>query len=469
LKVNTDRDIRFFLISSLHRSNFGAPQGSKENPPFRSATWAQEPPSEGRASNPGIGRIFLRDDWSITLNTPPYKRTGLENPSSSLRAQVGPLLLLAGIFCLNFVSRIILAPLLPTIEGDLRVSHGEAGFLFFLISLGYFFTLIGSGFVSSRLNHRNTIILSAETVGMALLFAVSFRSLWGLRTGVLLLGMAAGIYLPSGIATITSLVDARHWGKAIAIHELAPNLSFVAAPLLAETFLPFISWRGILASLGAGSLVMGLVFARFGRGGNFPGQIPSAGSARALLVQPAFWTMMLLFGLGISGSFGVYSMLPLYLVNEAGMDQNRANSLVGFSRILGPFMVFLGGWAVDRFGSKRTMESVFLLSGGVTVLLGVTGGLWLEILVFLQAMLSACFFPAGFAALSSIGPPGGRNVAVSLTLPVAFLLGGGGIPVLIGVMGDAGSFGLGIALVGGLLLTGTLLSFSLRLTPGQRV
>ena len=56
----------------------------------------------------------------------------------TLKSTMGPIFLLTGIFLLNFLSRVILAPLLPTIERDLEVGHGEAGSLFLLISLGYF-------------------------------------------------------------------------------------------------------------------------------------------------------------------------------------------------------------------------------------------------------------------------------------------------------------------------------------------
>ena len=93
--------------------------------------------------------------------------------AASLRSQVGPLLLMTGIFFLNFISRIILAPLMPTIEMDLGIGHAEAGSLFLLISLGYFISLMGSGFLSSRFTHRKTIIFSSIVLGITLL-AISF-------------------------------------------------------------------------------------------------------------------------------------------------------------------------------------------------------------------------------------------------------------------------------------------------------
>ncbi|OPX35299.1 MAG: hypothetical protein B1H12_09110, partial [Desulfobacteraceae bacterium 4484_190.2] len=119
----------------------------------------------------------------------------------SFRSQLGPLLFLTVIFFLNFSARITMAPLMPAIEKDLGLSHGEAGSLFLLISSGYFITLIGSGFLSSRLMHKKTIVISAATVGAALLYVAMSNSLWGIRSGLLMLGMGAGLYLPSGIAT----------------------------------------------------------------------------------------------------------------------------------------------------------------------------------------------------------------------------------------------------------------------------
>jgi MFS transporter, NNP family, nitrate/nitrite transporter len=383
----------------------------------------------------------------------------------SFSSQAAPLFLLTGIFLLNFISRIIPAPLLPTIEADLKVSHGQAGTLFLFISAGYFLTLLASGFVSSRLTHRQTIILSAVAVGLALLGTAFSSGLSGMRIGMLLLGMGAGVYLPSGMSTLMALVHPKHLGKALAIHELAPNLSFVAAPLLSVFFLPFLSWRGALAVLGGVSILIGLSYARFGRGGEFHGRPPTPAACRVLLSQPAFWIMMVLFSLGISGSMGVYTMLPLYLVSERGMDQNWANTLVILSRIPGPGVAFLAGWATDRLGAKKTLSGVLFFTGFMTLLLGVLDGSWIVPPIFLQATLSVCYFPAGFAALSFVGPPETRNVAVSLAFPFALLVGGGAVPTLIGFMGDAGKFGLGISLVGVLILAGALLPRGLRLSP----
>jgi NNP family nitrate/nitrite transporter-like MFS transporter len=314
-----------------------------------------------------------------------------------------------------------------------------------------------SGLVSSRLNHRRTVLLSASAVGLSLLFISQVKGLLGIRVGFVALGMAAGLYLPSGIAMLTSLVSPRHWGKAVAVHELAPNLSYVIAPLLVEAFLRFSSWRGVFAFLGLLSVGLGLVFAQFGRGGTFRGESPNLTAFKTLLGNSSFWVMVALFGVGVSGTLGLFSMLPLYLTAERGLDRGLANTLVGLSRITGVVAALVAGWATDRVGPKRALAYVLFISGLLTMFLAVVPGLWIVIPVFLQPMVAVCFFPAGFAALAHVGPPEVRSVAVSLTVPLGFLFAGGVVPVGIGLLGDAGLFALGIGIVGILVLLGSFL------------
>jgi NNP family nitrate/nitrite transporter-like MFS transporter len=279
--------------------------------------------------------------------------------------------------------------------------------------------------------------------------------------------VAAGFYLPSGIATVTELVSPEHWGKAIAIHELAPNLGFVTAPLLAEALLGFFSWQGVLLLIGIGSIIAGAIFIFGGKGGAFPGEAPDSKTLRSILVEPSFWIMIALFSLGIGASLGVYAMMPLYLVTERGMDRTWANTLVASSRVLTMGSAILTGWITDRAGPKKTLIGISLASGVVTILVGLTPGSWIIPAVFLQSMLAAAFFPPGFAALYKIGSGRIRNVAVSLTVPLGFLLGGGAIAAGIGVMGEMRSFALGITLFGGLLFAGAILANRLRFTTGD--
>jgi len=383
--------------------------------------------------------------------------------SHSFLPYVGPLLFLVGIFFINFLSRVVFSPLMPTVEGDLKIGHDEAGSFFFLITLGYCVGLFFSGFVSSRLEHRRTIILSSFALAGALFLVSATCHPWGIRSGLLFLGLAAGFYLPSGISTLTSLVSQRHWGKAIAIHELAPNLGFIVAPLLTEVLLRWCSWQGILTVIGVASLMAGAVFALWGKGGNFPGEAPNFGTLKSILKEPSLLWMITFFALGVGASFGVYSMLPLYLVSEKGMDGTWANALLALSRISPLATSFLAGWMTDRLGVKQTLKIVFLTSGVATAMIGIVPVPWILPIIFLQPILATAFFPAGFAALARIGSPRIKNVAISLTVPLGFLIGGGAGTAGLGLAGEAGLFFLGFILLGGIVAVGSLLVRYLKL------
>ncbi|MBT8350878.1 MAG: MFS transporter, partial [Deltaproteobacteria bacterium] len=241
---------------------------------------------------------------------------GFDRKGANLSTQIGPVLLLTAIFFLNFSARVVYAPLMPEIEADLNITHADAGSMFFYLSIGYFITLLGSGWVAASLNHRRTIILSSVVLGLALFFTAFSGGLKTIRFTLLLLGAAAGLYLPSGIATLTELIHERHWGKALAVHELAPNLGFIIAPLLSELIMIWFSWRNVPVMLGVTTIFLGIGFAFYSREVAFTVSPPGFASFKHFLSKPAFWIMVILFSLGIAGTLGIYTMLPLYLVAE---------------------------------------------------------------------------------------------------------------------------------------------------------
>ena len=182
-----------------------------------------------------------------------------------------------------------------------------------------------------------------------------------------------------------------------------------------------------------------------------------------LMTNPSFWIMIALFSVGVAGTLGVYSMLPLYLVKEHGMLQAEANTLLTLSRISTLIMPFAAGWLSDRLGVKPILICIFLITGISTLLIGKFSGTFLKTIIFVQPIFAVSFFPPAFAALSRIGPKESGNIIVSFTIPVAFLVGGGVIPKLIGIAGDNDLFSLGFILTGLFIVSGIFLLLLLRL------
>ena len=372
--------------------------------------------------------------------------------------KIGAILFLSILFLMSFLGRFIFAPLMPTMEQEMGFSHTQAGSIFLMISLGFFFAQLGSGFVTSRLNHRGTIIVSGLGVGLALLAFEIPTSIGMVRVVLFTLGLAAGLHMPSALATITAMVRREDWGKALAIHQTAPSLGLVLAPFISEALLGWFSWRNTVGVVGGLAVVIAVCYIWGAHSGEFPGQTPKPTTVKTLFTQPSVWAIIGLFALAIGGGVGTYAMLPLYLSAEGGLDRGWANTLLGLSRISGLFMTPFAGWATDRIGEKRAIAAVLFAGGLATILMGMGSDTWLVLFVFLQPALVACFFPPGFAALSRVVAPSMRSVSSSLAIPLAFLFGAGLVPAGIGYMGQTHSFGLGISMIGGLMLLGPLLA-----------
>jgi NNP family nitrate/nitrite transporter-like MFS transporter len=379
------------------------------------------------------------------------------------KAMIWNILFLTLIFCLSFISRFIFAPLMPFIGVDLGLTHGQAGSIFLIGSVGLFAGSISAGFISVRINHRGNLILSTFGVGFVLLICAIWGSLWAIRISMLTLGIAAGLNLPSNMATITAMVSRQDWGKALALQQMAPPMSLILGPLLAVVFTAWFSWRIPLAFLGLLSIGVGLAFTRAGQLGNFQGDRPKVSLFRVVLAHRSFWLMVILFALGMGGQVGVYAMLPLFLVTERGMDADLANTLIGLSQISALFMTFFAGWVTDKIGEKRAIVLFLMCSGIVTILMGLLSGPWLKAIIFIQPALIVCFFPAGFAALARIVQTNIRSLATAWATPTAFILGGGVFPAALGFMSETFSFGLGISLAGCVIAVGSLLAHFLDL------
>jgi NNP family nitrate/nitrite transporter-like MFS transporter len=379
------------------------------------------------------------------------------------KAVVGEIVFVTLIFFLTFISRFIFAPLMPAIGQDMAITPGQAGSIFFVGSMGVLMGSLGSGMVSSRINHRGTLILSTFLLSLALIACAFVASVWAMRAVMLVLGVCAGLNLPSVVATITAMVDRRDWGKALAVQQMGPPLSLVVGPLLTVALLTWFSWRAALVCVGVFSAAAGLAFAKYGKCGGFPGDALSPSLMKDILSQKSFWIMVVLLALGMGGQVGIYAMLPLYLVTERGLDAGTANTLLGLSQLSPLVMTFFAGWVTDRIGEKKAISLFLLASGFAAILVGTTSGPWLKVSVFLLPALIVCFFPPGFSALSRIVQPKMRSLVAAMGPPAAFILGGGLLPAALGYMGQSYSFGLGIVLAGCAIMIGSVVVFSLRM------
>jgi NNP family nitrate/nitrite transporter-like MFS transporter len=155
---------------------------------------------------------------------------------------------------------------------------------------------------------------------------------------------------------------------------------------------------------------------------------------------------------------GIFTMLTLFMVSDLGLARGWANTLTSVARTLAVPLLFAAGALTDRLGPRRALTVSLSITGAVTLALGlVQHPLGSPLLVLLQAATSVFFFPPGFALVSASLPLALRGLGISLATTMGSLVGGGGVPSVIGLVAEAYSFGLGFVLVGILILLSPLL------------
>lgn len=360
------------------------------------------------------------------------------------------------IFFIQFLIRLLAGPLLPAIENDLSLSHSQSGVFILLIGAGIFISQLFAPYIASWKGYRCSILMSLSGASISALVIGFSESMWVLNSGYFLLGFTGGLYTPSGISLITVLVDTRDWGKAMGIHEIAPSLALISAPVIATVTVGMGSWRTGYLYVAIVLMILLIFYILQGPDSAERPYKPDIAALKRLVVNPSSWKAIALLSIAVGIETGVYSMTPLFLVNERNFSLVDANHLLSLSRIPGLLMVMLSGWLSDRLSVSAMVRTTFLLTGVSVVFLGCCPRNSLETIIFIQAAFSACMFPPLLSMISKITTSANRAIMISLTIAAAPIIGGGFFPALIAFLGDYGSFSGGFVLTGALSIAGIL-------------
>jgi NNP family nitrate/nitrite transporter-like MFS transporter len=359
-----------------------------------------------------------------------------------------PLFIFWGLWFLNFSTRSIFSPILPLIEDTLSISHGKAGGLFTSLAIGYSLTLLIAGRFASVWGYKRTVVYGFIGTGLVFLGLQWAESYFTFHILFFLLGITTGTYLPSILPIITETYDHRDWGKALGFHDSATSLSIFSIPILVAFSLGFLSWRLLLLILGASSLLLAIYFWKICIEPKHE-RSQQRSSIFDLFKRRVVWIMSLLWIFAGGSFFGVYSILPLYLIKERGIDFLLANTLFGISRVGGVFVSIMTGFLLDRYGYRRMLMLSLFTTGLSTVSLSLAATLpVILITLILQATLSLMFFPTCLVTISKLTSLSERSMAIGVIISIGVIFGVGGTPLILGLIADTFSFQVGILWLG---------------------
>jgi NNP family nitrate/nitrite transporter-like MFS transporter len=368
-----------------------------------------------------------------------------------------PLFVFWCLWFLNFSTRTIFSPVLPLIEDSLSLSHGAAGGLFTSLSLGYSLSLLIAGRFASVWGYKRTFLTGYIGTAFVLLGFEWIESYKAFHFLFFLLGVCSGTYLPSILPIITQTYEHRHWSKAIGLHESAPSLSIFFIPILVPLGLHYFHWKSLLLILGVVPLLFFIPFWKVSVEPKHE-RVYQGSLYVNLFRNGTVWVMGLLWIFSAASSLGLYSILPLYLIKERGMDFGFANTLLGISRVAGVIVPVSIGFMTDRYGFQVILRWSIFATGLSTIALALSPTLPLVLVtLILQALFSLAFFPVAFIAISKFTPISERSMTLGFIIAIGVIFGTGGSPFILGMVADHLNFKVGILGLGVLTALSSLM------------
>ena len=374
------------------------------------------------------------------------------------------LCLVALIFYFNCVERALLSPLLVSIQKEFHFSYTLTTSLLFVRSLGLSVSLFANGFLATHFTHKQILTASIFFSGASFALLSLTTTYLQLQLGLLFFGLSAGLYFPSGMATLASLVEKDDLSKAFSIHELAPNLAFITAPIIVEIMLLFTDWRGAMRYVGIAAMLLAIFFGLFSKGGTGNGAPPRFATLKRIITKRNTWIFFVLAGIGLTLEIAPYYVLPLFLVDQQNMTSPEANNLLAISRLATPFMALSAGFVSRKTGVQPLLFAGLFLSGVSLVLMATTQGALLTTAIIAQPLFPAILFPVIFKVFSDFFPPEEQSLVLAFTMPFIGFIGSGIMPNFMGYCGDVFSFEAGFGILSALTFASMLALF---ITPSK--
>lgn len=365
------------------------------------------------------------------------------------------LVLMLLIYASNFIDRVILAALGPSIRADLKISSTQLGLLGG-IAFAMFYTLLGIPIARLAERRSRVAIIAGATALWSVMTALcgtaaSFTQLLLYRIGV---GVGEAGLTPPAYSLLSDYFPARKRASALSIFLLGiPLGSFLGATVGGWVAREF-GWRWAFAVVGLPGVLLALLawatLREPPRGASDPvhlrsGDTPSLGAVlRTLAGKRAFKHIAIAASLTSFANFGNNLFLPTFFAQVHHLDIATSGLLFGLlTGLAGVAGTFIGGFGTDRAGRRDRRWSLWLpgiglIAGAPFFMIGLAQHNWAA--GFALMLVSSVFFyawsPALNGAVQNMVTARMRASAAAILSVIFNLIGTGLGPVFVGFLSD---------------------------------
>jgi predicted MFS family arabinose efflux permease len=322
----------------------------------------------------------------------------------------------------------MIAALLTTIAGDIRISVAEAGLLVSIFALAYATSSPVLTALTGRLDRRQLLLGSMSLFAVFNMAAALAHSFWALAAARVLLAFAAGIYTPNANALAGALVPAQQRGRAIAIVNGGLTAAIALGVPLGALVGERLGWRmtfvgvGVLSAMATVGLARGLP-----RGVGAAMVTASLGDRVRAVRNPRVARTLAVTTLWATGTYAVYTYVAPLLYSATTLRGSQIGLALFTWGVAAGVGLLVSGHGTDRLGTKvvlrGSLTSLIVGLAGLAVVANVVAPavavLPVLAVMALWGMSSWAFFPAQQTRfIELVGVP---SAPVALSLNASFM------------------------------------------------
>jgi MFS family permease len=389
----------------------------------------------------------------------------------------------------NYADRQAIFSVFPLLQKELGLDAVQLGMLGSSFAWVYGFGGQFAGIIVDRVKRKTAILGGLYTwsiVCMATSLFTSFRGLFVMRAAE---GLGETFYYPASMSLLSDYHGKATRSKAIGIHQTSVYIGTIAGGFFAALIAQRYGWRWSFVVFGGLGVLLGFVLNRYlreperGAADHADPEFPEAShrmpiregigivwtSPRALLLMSAFLCSNFV-------AVVLLSWMPKFLYDKFHMGLAMAGlTATIFVQLASMVGSVYGGWMADWMSRRTPRGRVLVQMIGVfagapfVALCGLTTSvLWLIVALAAWGFFKGLYDANIFASLFDVVRPEARGTAAGFMNTVGWLGGGGSAPLVIGLIAEHYTLGLGIALASvvyiaaGILLLGAALLFPRR-------
>ncbi|WGI16657.1 MFS transporter [Methanonatronarchaeum sp. AMET-Sl] len=308
------------------------------------------------------------------------------------------------VWFVNFLVRMSVPVLLPSIQIEFDISYLELGLMMSGLTFGYAVSQIPSGIIADRTKKKYVIVPGMILFSIAMVGSALSNTSTILILMLLTAGVGLGTYYPAATSLIAAWFDRGERGRAFGIHETASSVGSVVGPLLGGYLVYAFGWReGFTVLLIPGLLAIPIIWYL----GKEP-DIELAGLKKEKIILNPILLPTAVYTLMIMGWMAFTTFLPSYLTN-IGYSDFAAGVMFAIMPLVSVISMPVAGHYSDKFGRGKVVFTLLVISSPLAFFVTYLEH-WIPIIIILILIGVTLFaaYPVIIALISDKIPASNR-------------------------------------------------------------